>query len=237
MILGTWEPGNLGAGSSAPAGDAEAVLESADPAGVDPHVARKLLAGQRPRPQLLLHALLDCVRLATRTGTLPDNGGLRPQLFITVTLAELAAGPGSAAVPHSGPIPAAAIRTAACDAGIIPAVLGAEGEILDVGRSQRLVPPHIRRALLIRDRGCAFPGCDRPPQWTDAHHIVYRSQGGDTSVENCVLLCSYHHHLIHHTGWAVESVHGIPWFTPPPSIDPLRRPLRNGYHHAGAPPG
>ncbi|WP_427017801.1 HNH endonuclease signature motif containing protein [Pseudarthrobacter sp. P1] len=89
-----------------------------------------------------------------------------------MTLAELAAGPGSAAVPHSGPIPAAAIRTAACDAGIIPAVLGAEGEILDVGRSQRLVPPHIRRALLIRDRGCAFPGCDRPPQWTDAHHIV-----------------------------------------------------------------
>ncbi|WP_051388930.1 HNH endonuclease signature motif containing protein [Arthrobacter sp. 35W] len=228
------ESGPEGRGAGTAAGDCPGFIDAMDHSGLDPDVARRLLAAQRPRPQLLLHALLDCVRLASRTDTLPDNGGLRPQLFITMTLAELTAGSGSAAVPHTGPIPITAVRRAACDAGIIPAVLGADGEVLDVGRSQRLVTPAIRRALLVRDRGCAFPGCDRPVQWTDAHHIIPWSEGGDTSVENCVLLCTYHHHLVHHTGWEVEAVAGIPWFLPPLSIDPLRRPLRNTFHHAGA---
>ncbi|WP_026553980.1 HNH endonuclease signature motif containing protein [Arthrobacter sp. 35W] len=214
--------------------EADGCTDAMDHSGLDPDVARRLLAAQRPRPQLLLHALLDCVRLASRTDTLPDNGGLRPQLFITMTLADLTAGSGSATVAHTGPIPITAVRRAACDAGVIPAVLGADGEVLDVGRSQRLVTPTIRRALVIRDKGCAFPGCDRPVQWTDAHHIIPWSEGGETSVENCVLLCTYHHHLVHHTGWEVESIHGMPWFLPPLSIDPLRRPLRNAFHHAGA---
>ncbi|WP_081710151.1 HNH endonuclease signature motif containing protein [Arthrobacter sp. 35W] len=225
-------PGGRGAGTAA--GDCPGCTDAMDHSGLDPDVARRLLAAQRPRPQLLLHALLDCVRLASRTDTLPDNGGLRPQLFVTMTLADLTAGSGSAAVAHTGPIPITAVRRAACDAGVIPAVLGADGEVLDVGRSQRLVTPAIRRALVIRDKGCAFPGCDRPVQWTDAHHIIAWSEGGETSVQNCVLLCNYHHHLIHHTGWEVESIHGIPWFLPPLSIDPLRRRLRNTFHHAGA---
>ncbi|WP_427015494.1 DUF222 domain-containing protein [Pseudarthrobacter sp. P1] len=185
---------------------------------------------RRPRPQALLHTLLDCVKLASRTDTLPDNGGLRPQLFITMTLAELTAGLGNALLPHAGSTSIASIRQAACDADIIPAVLGAAGEILDVGRSQRLVPPPLRKALVIRDHGCAFPGCTLPLQWTEAHHIVPWIEGGETSLANCVLLCSFHHHLLHHTDWAATMVKGRPWFIPPMALDIFQRPRRNHVH-------
>ena len=58
----------------------------------------------------------------------------------------------------------------ACDASIIPAVLGTKSELLDLGRTSRLVTPKLLQALYLRDRGCTFPGCSRPPAWCDAHH-------------------------------------------------------------------
>ena len=89
-----------------------------------------------------------------------------------------------------------------------------------------------RRALAARDLGCAFPGCDRPPSWTDAHHIVYASRGGPTTIENGVLLCSPHHTEIHHGQWRIIVRDGVPWFIPPTHLDPDQRPIRNTVHQA-----
>jgi len=115
-------------------------------------------------------------------------------------------------------------RKLACDATLIPTVLGSASEPLDIGRASRVVPPGLRRALITRDRGCAFPGCRRPPRWADAHHIRHWADGGPTALDNLVLLCDHHHDVIHHTDWEVTISDGRPVFTPPAWLDPLRRP-------------
>ena len=72
-------------------------------------------------------------------------------------------------------------------------------------------------------------GCTIPAPWCEAHHITYWSHGGPTSTDNGTLLCSHHHHLIHKEQWQIQVKTGIPWFIPPPNIDPRRRPQRNNY--------
>ncbi len=129
----------------------------------------------------------------------------------------------------TGPVTASTVRKIACDADIIPVLLGGEGRILDIGRASRIFPPHHRKALIARDRGCAFPGCTIPATWCEAHHITYWSQGGTTGTENGVLLCSHHHHVIHKEHWTIHVRRGIPWFIPPPHLDPRQRPRRNHY--------
>ncbi len=118
-------------------------------------------------------------------------------------------------------------RRLACDAEIIPAVLGARGEVLDLGRKTRTVPLALRRAVILRDRHCAHPGCRRRARRCQVHHIQHWADDGETCLENCVLLCAYHHSVIHHSGWEVHMIDGLPWFTPPAWLDPLRRPRHN----------
>jgi hypothetical protein len=129
------------------------------------------------------------------------------------------------AVTETGtPISAAWARRLACDARVIPTVLGSDSEPLDIGRSTRTIPSGLRKALITRDRGCAFPGCRRPPRWADAHHIWHWADGGPTALDNLVLLCNHHHDVIHHTAWHVAIENGRPVFTPPAWLDPLQRP-------------
>jgi hypothetical protein len=123
------------------------------------------------------------------------------------------------------------VRRLACDARLLPAVLGTAGQVLDVGRARRLIDGSLRRALTIRDQGCTFPGCTRPARWTEAHHIASWAAGGSTSLQNAVLLCQPHHRTIHDTDWAVHlAPDGHPLFVPPPHLDPQQRPRRNVYH-------
>jgi hypothetical protein len=113
------------------------------------------------------------------------------------------------------PIPAAEARRIACDAGVIPVVMGGDGEVLDIGRTSRVVPVGMRRALNLRDGGCRFAGCDRPAAWCDAHHIGHWADGGPTTLSNLVLLCAFHHTLIHE-GWRlVGDPGGTVWFHRP----------------------
>ncbi|MFL6131015.1 MAG: HNH endonuclease signature motif containing protein [Mycobacteriales bacterium] len=110
-------------------------------------------------------------------------------------------------------------------------MLGGAGQPLDLGRSRRLFTGPLRRALVLRDRGCAFPGCDRPPGWCEAHHIRHWAAGGKTSLGNGVLLCGTHHRLIERGDWQVRlAADGYPDFHPPPWIDPDGRPRRNHLH-------
>jgi 5-methylcytosine-specific restriction endonuclease McrA len=87
---------------------------------------------------------------------------------------------------------------------------------LDVGRRTDVVPPAIRRALIVRDEGCRFPGCDRPQSWCDAHHVVHWADGGPTSLANLALLCRRHHHAVHErTGFSLVMDRGEPVFRRP----------------------
>ncbi|KIS26209.1 HNH endonuclease [Arthrobacter sp. SPG23] len=137
--------------------------------------------------------------------------------------------PGTGSFTFTGPVTASTVRKISCDADIIPVLLGSEGRILDIGRTTRIFPPHIRKAITARDQGCAFPNCTIPAPWCEAHHISYWSHGGTTSTENGTLLCSHHHHLIHKEQWQIQVKTGIPWFIPPPHIDPQQKPQRNNY--------
>ncbi len=87
---------------------------------------------------------------------------------------------------------------------LLPSPLGAPVELLDLGRATRTISPALRRALAVRDGGCAAPGCDRPPQWTDAHHLDHWVDGGATSLDNLVLLCRTHHMAVHEHGWQLN---------------------------------
>ena len=104
----------------------------------------------------------------------------------------------------TGPIHPEAVRKLLCDCSVSRVVTGPRGEVLDVGRSRRTVPPPMRRALVVRDDGCRFPGCNRPSGWCDAHHVVHWSAGGPTALDNLVLLCDRHHHVSHLPGWNVK---------------------------------
>ncbi|WP_242633291.1 HNH endonuclease signature motif containing protein [Arthrobacter sp. S39] len=137
--------------------------------------------------------------------------------------------PGTGSFAFTGPVTASTVRKIACDADIIPVLLGSEGRILDIGRTTRIFPAHIRKAITARDQGCAFPGCTIPAPWCEAHHITYWSHGGTTSTDNGTLLCTHHHHLVHKEQWQIQVKTGIPWFIPPPHIDPRQKPQRN--HH------
>jgi hypothetical protein len=179
-----------------------------------------------------LDAALEVLRLACACGQLPDNGGDRPQIVVTIDYDHLRQQIGAATLDDGSHLSPATARRLACDAAIIPAILGSRSQPLDLGRQNRLVTGPLRRALVLRDGGCAFPGCDRPPRWCDAHHALHWSDGGPTNLSNLVLLCSYHHRLIHHTDWQIRinPTDGLPEFIPPAYIDPDQLPRRNTYH-------
>jgi hypothetical protein len=98
-------------------------------------------------------------------------------------------------------MPSETLRRLACDATIRLAVRDADGSVLDLGRAVRTIPPAVRRAAALRDQHCAFPGCDRPVDWTEGHHLKHWIDGGSTSLGNTRLLCCFHHRLVHEGGW------------------------------------
>ncbi|MCW2090820.1 UNVERIFIED_ORG: hypothetical protein M2328_004100 [Rhodococcus erythropolis] len=136
-------------------------------------------------------------------------------------------------MPWMGPLSIGRTRMIACDCMLSSVLLDENGAPLDVTPLKRLVTAAQRTALIARDKGCAFPGCDCVPAWTDAHHIKHWAKGGPTVMDNLVLLCRTHHTLMHRkpgfTGqWEIRmGTDHLPWFIPPPGIDPDRKPRRS----------
>lgn len=136
-------------------------------------------------------------------------------------------------MPWMGPLSIGRTRTIACDCMLGAVLLDENGAPLDVTPLKRLVTAAQRTALIARDKGCAFPGCDCVPAWTDAHHIKHWAKGGPTVMDNLVLLCRTHHTLMHRkpgfTGqWEIRiGADHLPWFIPPPGIDPDQKPRRS----------
>jgi hypothetical protein len=158
-------------------------------------------------------ALVAVAQHALDTDRPPESHGAPARLTVTVAWESLEAGLADSAVRGVGGVgltsdgtelSASTVRRLACDAEVIPAVLGSTGEVLDVGRAKRLVTVAIWIALVLRDRHCAFPGCTRPPVMCHAHHIIHWILGGETKLENLVLLCGHHHRVIHHSPWEVR---------------------------------
>jgi Domain of unknown function (DUF222)/HNH endonuclease len=176
-------------------------------------------------------ALIEICRRVLDGGELPDNGGEKPHLVMTMSWEQLRDQVGAGLLDTGDLLTPATVRRLACDAFLIPAVLGGDGQVLDVGRARRLIDGPLRRALVLRDRGCAWPGCDRPPRWCHGHHVVPWQDGGPTSLANSVMLCGFHHREIHKGYWQVRiAADGHPEFTPPAYIDVQRRPVRNAIH-------
>jgi hypothetical protein len=152
----------------------------------------------------------------------------RAQIAVTIPLEWLREQVGHAQLDSGRALDPATARRLACDGNVIPVVLGTRSEPVELGRAAYVVTEALRRLLIIRDRGCAHPGCRRRANRTHAHHIRHWIDGGLTDPDNLVLLCRYHHHLVHHGGWEIQMIDGRPWFTPPRWIDPQRRPVPGG---------
>ncbi|MFY0407743.1 DUF222 domain-containing protein, partial [Solicola sp. PLA-1-18] len=160
------------------------------------------------------------------TDGLPDAGGSGLVVTVNVDLDTLITGTGVGTTSTGQRMSAGEVRRAACRAGVIPQVLGGASLPLDLGRTQRLFNRAQRIALAHRDGGCAFPDCDRPPSWTEAHHAREPwSHGGTTNLEDGVLLCPFHHRTVHDDGWSItfDTDDRRPAFVPPARLDPYRR--------------
>ena len=116
---------------------------------------------------------------------------------------------------HVGPVPPEVLERLACDASIRRVVIKGRSEPLDVGRKTPVVSPAMRRAVIVRDRDCRFPGCDRPPPWCDCHHVRHWIRHGPNAVRNLVLLCRRHHRFVHEGRFGVEMIQGQPVFLRP----------------------
>jgi hypothetical protein len=160
----------------------------------------------RTRAQQLADGLVQWADVTLASGTAPILRTVKPHVIVTIPLADLvdlAVGPGVARTGFGAEISAARARWLACDGNITRIVIGPEDQPLNMGRSKRVVPPHLRRAVELRDRHCVFAGCHAPAYWCDVHHLLeWMLHDGETSLENSALLCERHHTKVHH-GFAV----------------------------------
>ncbi len=205
-------------------------------AGIDAIVSEQLrqaresdgMSDDRILPQLRSDAAEQVFR---HVATCDSPGGDLPAFTLVVRMAldSLLAGTGVAEIDGTGAsISAATARRLAAESEFIPLVLGGGGEVLDIGRAKRLFTRAQKIALAERDGGCAVGGCSCPPSYAEAHHILWWNRGGESNLDNGVLLCSFHHHRVHDDGWQIEVREGIPYFIPPPWVDPSRRAKRGG---------
>jgi len=133
--------------------------------------------------------------------------------------------PGHGHIEATGaPLTAATIQRLSCDGATTEVTIDSFGQPLDVGREHRTFTPKQRIALAIRDGGCVFGDCDKEPAMTEAHHIVPWSEGGRTDLANGILLCKFHHLLIHNNGWEIYRVGTDYFLVPPKDVDPQQRP-------------
>lgn len=198
------------------------INSNGDSPEVDPSIIDSTVLTAKQRADAFIKLIIEP---ACDGRVLPSSGGITPNLVVTVSADRLV----SPNVDKQEILDAIAARDLAgldlksatiettngsrrtilshqsvlqvtCDANVQRIILGPDSVPLDVGRSTRVIPPHMRRALIIRDGGCKFPYCERPVAWCEAHHIQHWSQGGQTNLNNLVMLCSRHHHEVHAVG-------------------------------------
>ncbi len=183
---------------------------------------------ERTHGQRMHDALEDVCDRVLRSGGLPDSGGTPATVIVTLTLENLLDGLGSGLTSDGTLLTIPQVLELAEQADIIPTVVNRAGAVLSQGRARRIATPTQTWALIARDGGCSFPGCDRPPELCQRHHLVPWVAGGLTDLDNLTLLCPYHHREFAGRGWTVAmDAERLPAWTPPRWIDREQRPLHN----------
>ncbi|HEY9287280.1 MAG TPA: DUF222 domain-containing protein [Candidatus Dormibacteraeota bacterium] len=170
---------------------------------------------QRTPEQRRADALVETCCL--KTGGSADGSGPRPHLIVRATVETLAgvAGAPAGEVEGGGTIPAETVQRIACDTALTR--ITGKGELEgEITRASRTIAPATRRALAVRDRGCVAELCNRPPQWTDGHHLKHWAHGGPTTMSNLILLCRPHHRMVHEEGWGLQRLTSGRWALIPP---------------------
>ncbi len=189
---------------------------------------------ERSRAQQNADALVQLADLMLAAGGLPVLRTVKPHVGVTVDISDLV-NPTAGTVPGTGPgaglgtartglgavIPAARARLLACDGAVTRIVFGPAGQPLDLGRTHRVVPPHLRKAIEARDLGCVFAGCDAPTHWCEVHHLLHWADDGETDLPNLALLCERHHTKVHH-GFTVHRDTDGRWHTHRPDGTEIR---------------
>jgi hypothetical protein len=168
---------------------------------------------ERTHGQRSADALVELCRQGTSKR---DSSGPRAQLIIRASLDTLAGLPGAPAgdLDGGGTVPAETVQRYACDSAI-SRITGRTELEQELNRATRTLPASTRRALEVRDRGCVWPGCGRPANWCDGHHLTWWTRGGETALPNLALLCRRHHRLVHEGGWTLER-RKAGWMVSPP---------------------
>jgi len=190
--------------------------------------AEAIVADLRTTEQIALDAVVEMVRIAGAADPGRVFGTRKPGVRVHATLADLdrRAGVGSIEGQTSA-ISIATVERRACTDGYVPIKFDGKGPALELGRTQRLFSEAQRIVLAAIWGGCPVPGCDRPPSWTEAHHInEFVRDHGKTDVIDGILLCRHHHMWVHSNGWSVRRI-GTEYWLDPPAGDPLNpHPLR-----------
>ncbi|MEI8408369.1 MULTISPECIES: HNH endonuclease signature motif containing protein [unclassified Kribbella] len=218
------------------AGENAELLRTLIFAGAKPHKALDGERDPRGRGKRQADALTAILNAAAGTGTaVPGHGDIKPHITVTIDLEDLRTAGGTGDLVHGDSLSAAAVRRLACDAGVIPMVLGSNSEPLDVGTEQRFVTRAMRQALNARDKGCII--CGAPPAMCEAHHIIHWADGGATALDNLALLCKRDHIEVHHGHYTVQILNGRPTVTRPTWADPNPpQPPRPTHPSQKAPP-
>jgi hypothetical protein len=177
-------------------------------------------------------AVVALAERALAAGDLPASGGSPTTLVVHVTADQLRSRRGFATTDHGNRLPMREALQLADNAVVYTLLTDGKGVPLELHRTARIASPGQTLALAARDRGCTFPGCDRPPSWCQRHHVEDWLEDGPTNVGNLTLLCGHHHREFARRGWMVTMLDGLPWWTPPAWIDPARTPVRNQVHRA-----
>jgi hypothetical protein len=190
-------------------------------------VAGRTVRDERTPGQRMHDGFRAMLAKMVRAGALPMTGGLPATVLITMTAEQFEQRTGLATTSYGDRIRIDEALRLADEAYVAWVVHDSTGAVLKMGEKRRIASASQTRALIARDKGCTFPGCQDPPEWTERHHIVPWRDGGPTDVDNLCMLCDYHHDRIDTEGWQLHMRDGVPWFVPPEWMDPLQQPCRN----------
>jgi hypothetical protein len=188
--------------------------------------AQQIINDERTTEQLALDAVVELIDVSVRRRASSAPAPRRADVRVLVTLGDLDRRAGIGFIEgQTASVSIATVERHACSGGLVPILFDKHAQAMNLGRTQRLHSARQRIAIAARDGGCLVPECDRPPSWSEVHHIEEFSKGGKTDVADGVLLCRHHHMLVHNNEWRIRRSGSQYALIPPPGIDPTQTPI------------